>query len=73
MEKETILRLLEQERREAENRALDSATDMRGFVKMRQGLRNLVLHPDLPLEQQTAADYVRIKNQEIDPWTKRRK
>jgi hypothetical protein len=73
MDNEDLLRLQEQERSEVERILLDSAADMREFVAIRKNFRKQVLHPEAPLDQLTPADYCRIKNREIDPWTKRRR
>ncbi len=49
------LRLLEEERRQAENAWLNSATDIKEFIAMRKALPKLVGRPDLPRDQMTAA------------------
>jgi hypothetical protein len=73
MDNEDFLRLQEQERSIIERIQLDKATDTREFVAIRKNFRKVVLHPEVPLDQLTPADYCRIKNREIDPWTKRRR
>jgi hypothetical protein len=64
------------DRREAENLLLGRKDmTMREFEAMRKLVRKLPLYPEsqLPMDQQPPGDYCRIKNREIDPWTKRRR
>jgi hypothetical protein len=60
------LRRLEEERREAENAWLNSATDQREFNYMRANIRKIVARPDLPRDEMTAADYCRARKQDRD-------
>ena len=66
MDNEDLVRLQEQERSEAEKILLDSAVDMREFIAIRKGFRKVVLHPDSPRDQMTAADYCRARKQARD-------
>jgi len=66
MDDHEALRRLEDEKREAENRILNSATDMKEFISMRKALPKLVSRPDLPRDQMTAADYCRARRQDRD-------
>jgi hypothetical protein len=65
------LRLLEQERREAENVLLNSATDQREFNAMRKALPKLVSRPDLPRDEMTGADYCRVRKRDRDAMGRR--
>jgi hypothetical protein len=66
MDNEDLLRLQEQERSEVEGILLDSAVDMREFIAIRKGFRKVALHPDLPRDHMTAADYCRVRRGDRD-------
>ena len=71
MSNQDFLWLQEEERNETEKILLDSAADMREFIAIRQGFRKLALHPDLPRDQMTPADYCRIRKGDRDPMGRR--
>ena len=66
MGNQEAVRRLEDEKREAENTLLNSATDMREFIRMRKELPKLVSRPDLPRELMTGADYCRSRELDRD-------
>lgn len=71
MDNADFLRLQEQERSEAEKILLDSAVDMREFIAIRKNFHKVVLHPDLPRDQMTPADYYRARRGDRDVMGRR--
>ena len=71
MDEQEAGRRLEDEKREAENRILNSAVDMREFMRMRRELPKLVSRPDLPRDEMTAADYCRARKLDRDVFGRR--
>lgn len=67
MDRQDLVKLQEDARREVENTVLNTATDMRDFISKRAEMRKLVLHPDLPRDEMTAADYCRVRKNDRDP------
>jgi hypothetical protein len=57
-------------RREMEINFLDSATTMREYIDRRNAQRYLVVDPDLPLDQMSASDYIkmRARQESDDRW-----
>ena len=51
-------------RREMEINFLDSATTMREYIERRNAQRFLVVDPDLPLDQMSASDYIKMRDRE---------
>jgi hypothetical protein len=51
-------------RREMEINFLDSATTMREYINRRNAQRFLVVDPDLPLDQMSVSDYIKMRDRE---------
>jgi hypothetical protein len=51
-------------RREMEIQFLDGATTMREYIERRNVQRFLVVDPDLPMDQMSASDYIKMRDRE---------
>lgn len=51
----------EEKRKQAEIELLDSATSLQDYIERREGLKTLVAEPDLPMDEMTMSDYMKMR------------
>jgi hypothetical protein len=63
-EQEKRQREQQEQRQKAEVELLDSLTNMREFIERREALRHLVVEPEIPLDEMTMPDYMKMRDKQ---------
>lgn len=52
------------QRQAAEIESLDSAANMREYIERRDALRSKVMQPDVPMDEMSMSDYLKVRNEQ---------